>query len=88
MDTTWIALYRGATVRSAQLIAVSADPGLVADVAARVLDTGDVRATDPVLSPLARGRRASSRAIRDEASVRRRSGRLNERAGVDLALRR
>jgi hypothetical protein len=66
LGTTWVALYHGSTVASARLVAVSADPVLVADVAARVLDVGETRTADRVLAPLARGRRAALRAIRDE----------------------
>lgn len=34
--TTFIALYRGETVSAAQLVAVTAEPGLVRDFAARM----------------------------------------------------
>lgn len=35
--TTFIALYRGETVSAAQLVAVTAEPGLVRDFAARMI---------------------------------------------------
>ena len=67
MGTSFVALYRGATVATARLIATSADPALVADVAARVLAARDRVEDDPVLASLERGRRAALRVIGHEA---------------------
>ena len=67
MGSTFVALYRGQTVASARLVAVSADPMLVADVAARVLAAGAGASDDPVLTELERGRRAALRVIGREA---------------------
>jgi hypothetical protein len=37
--TSFVAVYRGQTVGEAKLIAVSADPNLVAEVSSRLLET-------------------------------------------------
>jgi len=67
--TTFLALYRGKTVAEAQMVAVSADPGLVALVAARLLDMPPADDTaDPVVITLERGRRAALRLIKREAT--------------------
>jgi hypothetical protein len=60
--TTFVALYRGDTVADARLVAVSADPSLVSQIAAQLLEREAARG-DPVLAPLERGRRATLRAI-------------------------
>jgi hypothetical protein len=66
--TTFVALYRGATVASAKLVAVSADPGIVADVAGRLLrqDTASEE-PDPIVAPMEGARRRALRLIREEA---------------------
>lgn len=66
--TTFVALYRGQTVASAQLIAVSADPALIALVSRRLLERGE-QVEDPVLKQLATGRRAAIRTIQHEAEA-------------------
>ena len=63
--TSFIALYRGATIRSARLVAVSADPRLAADVARRILRE-PVSDEDIVVATLERGRRSALRAIAEE----------------------
>ena len=65
--TTFVALYRGATITEARLVAVSADPDLVGYIATRLLDSPE-GPTDPVLIHLDRGRRAALRVIRREAA--------------------
>ena len=69
MSTSFIAVYRGESVSAARLIAVSADPGLVADVSSRILqaDPGDEE-TDPVIGPIDRARRRALRLVHREAS--------------------
>jgi hypothetical protein len=67
LGATFVALYRGQTVSSARLIALSTDPALVADVAARVLAADEPAADDPVLSALSRGRRAALRVVVGES---------------------
>jgi hypothetical protein len=65
--STFVALYRGATVADARLVAVSADPEIVADLSARLLQTGPADDGDPVVENLERGRRAALKLIRREA---------------------
>ena len=70
--TTFIAVYRGPEVGDAELIAVSADPELVADVACRLLRGRpfDGPGSDPVLSMKHEGRRRALLAIYLEARQR------------------
>lgn len=63
---TFIAVYRGKTIADARLISASSDPGIVSEVVARLLSDEQreiERASDPVLRPLAEGRRDSLRLI-------------------------
>lgn len=53
--TTFIALYRGRTPSDARLIAVSAEPELVAIVVGNLLRSAP-RAAEPILTPMERGR--------------------------------
>jgi hypothetical protein len=66
---TFIGLYRGESVAEARLIAVSADPGLVADVSARLLTHQQDEEADPVVARLERGRRAALRLVTKEAAA-------------------
>ena len=66
--TTFVALYRGPTVASAKLVAVTADPSLVADVSARLLQQPAGNPEDPVVDGLERARRSALRLIHREAS--------------------
>jgi len=50
--TTFLALYRGRTVAEAKMVAVTADPVLVATVAAHLLDTPPHQDEDPVVTTL------------------------------------
>lgn len=68
--TSFVAYYRGATVATARLIAMSSDQALVADVASRMLAERDRPESDPVLAGLERGRRAALRLIEREARKR------------------
>jgi hypothetical protein len=65
--TTFLALYRGRTVAEAKMVAVTADPALVATVAAHLLDTPPPQDEDPVVTTLEQGRRAALRLIKQEA---------------------
>ena len=65
--TSFVALYRGSTIASARLVAVSADPALAAEVSERLLRESPPSAQDQVLSTLEQGRRAALRLIRKEA---------------------
>jgi hypothetical protein len=64
---TFIAVYRGNTVTSARLIALSAEPTLVADITARILQEHAIDHFDPVVENLERGRRAALQLIEKEA---------------------
>ena len=64
--TTLVALYRGETITNARLVAVTADPSIVGDVAARLLARA-APAEDPVMERLESGRRNALRAIQREA---------------------
>jgi hypothetical protein len=61
---TFLALYQGATVGEAQMVAVSADQELVSYVAAQLLQTQEPDDADPVVQQIQRGRRAALRLIR------------------------
>jgi hypothetical protein len=62
---TFLALYRGATVGSAELVAVSADPEVVTRFADEILRTNRLE-RDPVLGELEGGRRRALQVVRDE----------------------
>jgi hypothetical protein len=62
-----VAIYRGATVADAKLIALTADPALVADVSEKLLTTRRILDSDSVIQKLERGRNNALRAIRAEA---------------------
>ena len=65
--TSFVAIYRGSTIAGARLVAVSADPGLVADVCARLLESPAPNEPDTVAASIEHGRRAALRLIREEA---------------------
>ncbi len=65
--TNFIALYRGETIGSAKIIAVSADADLVADFAARMLHRQEETEGDPVIHSLDAGRQQALRLITEEA---------------------
>lgn len=63
---SFVALYRGATLGSAKIVAVSTDPNLVAQVAARLLSESPVpndSPADPAIRALEVGRRRALRII-------------------------
>jgi hypothetical protein len=66
--TTFLALYRGKTIADATMVAVTADPQLVAAVATHLLDTLQPQNVDPVITSLDHGRRGALRLIRQETS--------------------
>jgi hypothetical protein len=66
--TTFLVLYRGKTIGDAKMVAVTADPELVAAVATHLLDTPQPHGADPVVTTLEGGRRAALRLIKREAS--------------------
>jgi hypothetical protein len=65
--TNFIALYRGETVTSAKIVAVTADADLVADLAARMLRRQEEEIeNDSVVRSLDDGRRRALRLITEE----------------------
>lgn len=65
--TTFVAIYRGATVADSRLIALSANPGLIADVSARILEERATQEVDPVVAEVEGGRCRALRLINNEA---------------------
>lgn len=65
--TSFVALYRGQTISSATLIAVSSDAALVAAVADYLLHERSKPERDAILASLERGRRDALRLIHEEA---------------------
>jgi hypothetical protein len=63
--TSFVALYRGRTISSARLIAVSADQRLAADVAAH-MRCQPMASDDSIVTELERGRDAALRLIEEE----------------------
>jgi hypothetical protein len=66
--TTYVVVYRGRTVAESRLVALSADPTLVADVISRILAEKQSEDTDPIITRLDQGRREALQLIRQEAS--------------------
>jgi hypothetical protein len=66
--TTFLAIYRGKTIAEAKIVAVTADPVLVATVVAQLLDTSEPQDADPIITTLDRGRRAALHLIKREAN--------------------
>jgi hypothetical protein len=67
---SFLALYRGPSLERAELVAVSADPELIAHVAGALLkEKSDSRPTldDAAIEALSRGRRKALRIIHGEA---------------------
>ncbi len=64
---TFIALYRGKTVGESKIVAVSADPALVADVSGRLLGMQHDDDGDPVLQTVVKARRRALRLIKNQA---------------------
>jgi hypothetical protein len=63
--TSFVALYRGKTISSARLVAVSADRRLAAEVAAR-MRCQPTPSEDNIVTELDRGRRAALLLIEEE----------------------
>lgn len=66
MSTTFLALYRGESVGSAKLLALTAEPLLVGEFATRMLDHTEEVDPDPVVQELDNGRRRALRLVRHE----------------------
>ena len=65
--TSFVALYRGETIAGAKLVAVSADAGVVRDLATRILSEPTDEEPDAVLQELERGRRRALQLVKSEA---------------------
>ncbi len=65
--TTFLALYRGDSVGASKLLALTADPSLVADFATRMLLQSDESEPDAVLQELEGGRRRALELVKNEA---------------------
>ncbi len=82
---TFLALYRGGTVASAELVAVTADPEIIAQVSNRLLGE-DGPSADPVVDSLAQGRRSALQVVHREAvDDLRRKGRFSVVPADDAA---
>ena len=66
--TSFVALYRGETIAAAKLIAVSAEPELVCDLATRILAEPGDDEPDAALKELERGRRRALQLVKTETS--------------------
>ena len=66
--TSFLALYRGDTITAAQIVAVTADPHLVSDFAARLLREPSEPSEDPVVVRMEEGRRRALEVVRDEGA--------------------
>ncbi len=63
--TTFLALYRGGSVSAAKLLALSAEPELVRDFAARLLEKNEQKQdSDPILGELEQGRRRALQLVK------------------------
>ncbi len=67
--TSFLALYRGESINGAKMVAVTAEPRVVADFAARLLGEPEEPEPDTALRELERGRRRALELVRDEANV-------------------
>lgn len=68
MATSFLALYRGESVSTAKLVALTADPELVRDFARRLLQEPQDQQPDVVVQELEHGRRRALELIRSEAN--------------------
>jgi hypothetical protein len=65
VTTSFLALYRGATIGSARLVAVASDEEIVREFAGRLLDDPEQPDTDPVASEISRGKQRALEVVRD-----------------------
>jgi hypothetical protein len=67
--TSFVALYRGHSIASAELVAVTADRGVVAQVATLLLDHPQFASSeDPAIAGIARAKRRALAVVGREAS--------------------
>jgi hypothetical protein len=67
---TFLALYRGKAIRTAKLVAVTIDPGLVSMVADHLLRVPEAHTDDPILEALAQGERHALHWMTQQATDR------------------
>lgn len=67
---SFIALYRGESVATAELLVVTSDPTIVRDFADRMLDEPPPPTADPAVAAKHEGRRRGLEVVRDEAEDR------------------
>jgi hypothetical protein len=65
--SSFLALYRGETIGAAKVVAVSADPELAAEFAARMLSEPEEQEPDVVLKELRDGRQRALQLVKSEA---------------------
>jgi len=61
--TNFLALYRGDTIASSKILAITADPHIVQDFAAQMLDRPPNLDEDPALASVENGRRKALRVV-------------------------
>jgi len=62
----FLALYSGATVNSSEVLALSADPRIVKEFAARLLEQPPAVSKDPAVVSIEEGRRRALEVVRDD----------------------
>ena len=62
----FVALYSGATVNSSEILALSADPRIVREFAAHLLEQPPKISEDPAVVSIEEGRRKALEVVRDE----------------------
>ena len=67
---TYLALYQGRTIDTAQVLYVSVDPSVVAEAARRMLDSLKPETGDPASEALVDGRRRALRIIAEQSHAR------------------
>lgn len=72
---TYLALYRGLTVAEAEVVALTADPALIADFTMRLLQFAAPPERDPALTEKRRAQRRTLELLRSEALTRIRGSR-------------
>lgn len=64
---SFIALYRGETVTSSRLVALSTDPNLVGRFAGELLERTNLERMDPIEAEIESGRQRALQLVQDEA---------------------
>jgi len=67
--TTYVAVYRGTTISDSRLVALSADPSLVAEVTTRILAERQQDEADPILACVEEGKRQALKLIKQEVEI-------------------